>query len=297
MVAFDSALARKLTRYLPLGQDELAVLGRLEAQRRSVAAGHELVHERQVGHHAFILEEGWACSYKLLPDGGRQVIDFPIPGDVIGLRSVLLRASDHSFAAVTDVTVAEVSAQKLIAAFERQPRLGVAFLWAASRDEAMVVEHLVNIGRRSALVRIAHFLVELGLRLQVAGLGSETGFACPLEPVSAGRCGRAHRDPRQPHPAPAARAQAPHVSRLGTWRFTISPASASLPTITAAISTRATAETESEKSAFWLLPIWITIEPPACAKINPDRCVFGDRARSGAAATRSVTGSQISLQH
>ena len=44
----------------------------------------------------------------------------------------------------------------------------------------MVVEHLVGIGRRSALARTAHFLVELGLRLQLVGLGSETGFACPL---------------------------------------------------------------------------------------------------------------------
>ena len=180
MATFNSALTRKLTHFLPLAADELTVLGRLEAQRRSVAAGRELVHERQVGHHAYILEEGWACCYKLLPDGGRQVIDFPIPGDVIGLRSVLLRAADHSFAAVTDVSVAEVSAHQLMVAFEEKPRLGVAFLWAASRDEAMVVEHLVNIGRRSALVRTAHFLVELGLRLQLTGLGSEAGFACPL---------------------------------------------------------------------------------------------------------------------
>jgi CRP-like cAMP-binding protein len=67
-----------------------------------------------------------------------------------------------------------------VAAFEQQPRLGVAFLWAASRDEAMVVEHLVNCGRRSAMVRTAHFLLELGLRLQFAGLGSDAGFACPL---------------------------------------------------------------------------------------------------------------------
>ena len=43
------------------------MLDRLEAQRRVVAAGTELVHERQVGHHAYILEDGWACSYKLLP--------------------------------------------------------------------------------------------------------------------------------------------------------------------------------------------------------------------------------------
>ena len=180
MPAFDSALARKLNRFLPLGRDELAAVAKLESERRPIAAGTDLVHERQVGHHAFILEDGWACSYKLLSDGGRQVIDFPIPGDVIGLRSVLLRASDHSFAAVTNIIVAELSARQLIAAFEQQPRLGVAFLWAASRDEAMVVEHLVNIGRRNALIRLAHFLVELGLRLQLAGLGSETGYACPL---------------------------------------------------------------------------------------------------------------------
>jgi CRP-like cAMP-binding protein len=44
----------------------------------------------------------------------------------------------------------------------------------------MVVEHLVNIGRRGALVRTALFLVELGLRLQLARFGSETGFTCPL---------------------------------------------------------------------------------------------------------------------
>jgi CRP-like cAMP-binding protein len=44
----------------------------------------------------------------------------------------------------------------------------------------MVVEHLVSIGRRSALVRIAHLLLELGLRLQVVGRGSESGYVCPL---------------------------------------------------------------------------------------------------------------------
>jgi CRP-like cAMP-binding protein len=180
MAAGESALIRKLNRFLPLRHDEVAALGGLEASRHVVAAGTELVHERQAGHHAYILEEGWVCSYKLLPDGGRQVIDFPIPGDIIGLRSALLRAADHSFAAVTDATVAKVSAVQLMETFERQPRLGVAFFWAASRDEAIVVEHLVGIGRRSALVRTAHFLVELGLRLQWAGLGSETGFACPL---------------------------------------------------------------------------------------------------------------------
>jgi CRP-like cAMP-binding protein len=116
----------------------------------------------------------------MLPDGGRQIIEFAVPGDFMGLRSVLLRTSDHAFAAVNEIVVSEVSASAMMDAFHRLPRLGAAILWAASRDEAMVVDHLVNIGRRSALVRTAHLLLELGLRLQLVGHGSEGGYVCPL---------------------------------------------------------------------------------------------------------------------
>ena len=213
MAAVESALARKLNRFLPLGREELAALAQLEARHRPVAAGTELIHEREAGQRAFILQEGWACCYKLLPDGGRQVIDFRLPGDFIGLRSVLLRTADHSSAAVTDVVVAEVPAQRMLASFQELPRLGAAILWAASRDEAMVVEHLVGIGRRSALVRTAHLLVELGLAPAAGGPGRRGRLRLPLEPVRAGRRAGADRDPRQPRPAPAARAQALDLPR------------------------------------------------------------------------------------
>jgi CRP-like cAMP-binding protein len=53
-------------------------------------------------------------------------------------------------------------------------------MWAASRDEAMVVEHLVNIGRRNAIERTAHFFMELAERLSLIGLGTEAEFKCPL---------------------------------------------------------------------------------------------------------------------
>jgi CRP-like cAMP-binding protein len=155
-------------------------LARIESNRLQVLAGTELVQEWQANQGAFILQEGWACCYKLLPDGARQVIDVRIPGDFMGLRSVLLRTSDHTSVAVTDVVVAEVPTALMLETFQSLPRLATAMLWAASRDEAMVVEHLVGIGRRDALARIAHFLIELGLRMQLVGLGTEEGYACPL---------------------------------------------------------------------------------------------------------------------
>jgi CRP-like cAMP-binding protein len=180
LMAVASALVRKLTQFMPLDAAELEALGRLERGRRTVRADTDLVHERQSDHTAFILEEGWAFAYKMLPDASRQVIDFALPGDFMGLRSVLLRTSDHSFAAVTDIVVAEISARQMIETFQRLPRLGAAVLWAASRDEAMVVEHLVSVGRRDALERTAHLLVELGLRLAFVGLGSAASYACPI---------------------------------------------------------------------------------------------------------------------
>lgn len=180
MSAMTTPLARKLSSFVALSADELACLDDLQSRRRSVAALTEIVHEGQTDHRAWILQEGWANCYKLVPNGGRQIIGFPLPGDFMGLRSVLLRTSDHSFASLTDAVVSDVSRQRMIQVFQEFPRLATAILWATSRDEAMVVEHLVNIGRRSAIERLAHLFLELGQRLQMAGLVSTTEFACPL---------------------------------------------------------------------------------------------------------------------
>ncbi len=175
-----SALVRKLSAFVALSEKELVVLDRLHRQQRSFVAGRDLVHEGQVEHAAYILAAGWVCSYKAQPDGSRQIVDFQIPGDFLGLRSVLLRTFDHSFEPVVDITAAEVRQVDLLEAFEQTPRIAAAILWATSRDEAMVVEHLVGIGRRDADSRMAHFLLELGARLALVGMGSKAGYACPL---------------------------------------------------------------------------------------------------------------------
>ena len=180
MSYFESPLAKKLNAFVQLLPGELACLAELQSRRRTVAALTEIVHEGQTDHRAWILQEGWANCYKLVPNGGRQIISFPLPGDFMGLRSVLLQASDHSFASLTDAVISDVSRQRIIEIFHEFPRLATAILWATSRDEAMVVEHLVNIGRRSSIERLAHLFLELGQRLKMVGLVSSTEFACPL---------------------------------------------------------------------------------------------------------------------
>ena len=179
-VQFDSLLARKLNTFFPLSRQELKSLADLQATRVKVTRGKQLTKEGQNDHKVFVLHSGWACSYKDLPSGSRQIISFPIAGDCVGLRSILLKTADHSFAALTDAVVSPVDGNHLLRCVTEFPGLGTALLWAASRDEAMVVEHLVNIGRRSAIERTAHLFMELAERLNLVGLASEAEFKCPL---------------------------------------------------------------------------------------------------------------------
>ncbi|AZL59534.1 Crp/Fnr family transcriptional regulator [Tabrizicola piscis] len=180
MTTQHTPFARKLGAFVALSPEELGLLDQLHSRRRTFPALRDMVYEGQVERSAYILASGRVCSYKLLPGGTRQIVDFQIPGDFLGLRSVLFRTADHNIEPITRVQASEVQAQDLLDAFNTAPRLAAAVLWAASRDEAMVVEHLVDIGRRDAKQRMGHFLLELGARLKLVGLGSSDGYNCPL---------------------------------------------------------------------------------------------------------------------
>jgi CRP-like cAMP-binding protein len=180
MTRVDSPLLRKLSAFTMLSADDRAQLGALFGVRRFIKAGTSLGYENQDDHRAYVLQEGWACTCKHLADGQCQVVNFQVPGDFLGLRGLLLRRCDQNYTALTDAIVYPVEKRNLVDVFSRSPKLGLAILWAASREEAMIAEHLANIGRRNAIARTAHFMLELSDRLRLVGMGTDTGFACPL---------------------------------------------------------------------------------------------------------------------
>jgi CRP-like cAMP-binding protein len=118
----DSPLARKLSAYVALFESEFAILATLHKRRRTFPAGLDLIYQGQSERSAYILARGWVSSYKLLPGGTRQIVDFQIPGDFLGLRSALFRTADHNIEPVTEIEASEVIASDLIDAFSRSPR-------------------------------------------------------------------------------------------------------------------------------------------------------------------------------
>ncbi len=162
-----------------LALDE-GLLKSLEIRSRVFEKGTDIYEEGRACRKVYIVTTGWACSYKIMRSGSRQVIDFKLPGDIIGLQALNVIRSGHSCFATTRVETAEINTLDLIHAFTANDRLATSILGAASRDDAMLVERLVSVGRRSALERTAHFFLELAERLALRGMGSKTAFDCPL---------------------------------------------------------------------------------------------------------------------
>lgn len=150
------------------------------ADPKRVEPGTDLIEEGDNYSTAFVIHEGWAVRYRTLPDGRRQVINFLLPGDAFGLGSVILKRADHQVAALTPLTVSDVTPDALIDLLKREPRLGMAFLWGSAQEEAVLREHIVSVGRRNAYQRVAHLLLELMHRLELIGRVEHQRYELPL---------------------------------------------------------------------------------------------------------------------
>lgn len=173
-------LGRKLTAVISLNNAEIACLETINKNARDVAEGTEFVRDGDPYGHTYVVQEGWAIRYKLLSDGRRQVLNFVLPGDFVGLFSSLFQTADHSVAALTDLRVSQVDPLAIVDMFANCPRLGAAVAWSAGRDEAILSEQVVRVGRRSAYERTGHLMIELLHRLKLVGEAGGRSFDLPL---------------------------------------------------------------------------------------------------------------------
>jgi CRP-like cAMP-binding protein len=173
-------LTDKLAQLVQLTSKETAVLAEWQAAPRPVPRGRELVSEGRHYGGLLIVIDGVALRYSVLKDGRRQILNIVLPGDFIGFPGCFFENALYSITALTETKVSAVPFAQLFGLFERQPRLAAAVFWLFACEAAMYAEHLVAVGRRSALERVAHFLLELLSRLQAIGRAGERSYQMPL---------------------------------------------------------------------------------------------------------------------
>lgn len=165
----NSPLTNKLSVFTGLTPGERRWIAQSESNPEVVQKGAEIISASQNDDYVVVLLSGWACRYKLLPDGRRQILSIVLPGDFIGLRAGLFGMSDHSVAALNECVIAKIPLENFIDVFSVNPRLAMIISWSTAREETMMVERLVSLGARNAYERMAQLLLEIWQRLKTVG--------------------------------------------------------------------------------------------------------------------------------
>jgi CRP-like cAMP-binding protein len=171
---------RKLPVFRQFTETELAFVSRFKAGELQVETGATILREGTSSAHLYTVLSGWAFRYKMLSDGRRQILNFALPGDFIGLQASVFDEMNHSVEALTEVLLCVFPRDRLWELFENHASLSFDMSWLAAREESILDQHLLNVGRRSAIERTAFLLLHLFARARELNLGTKSGFPAPI---------------------------------------------------------------------------------------------------------------------
>lgn len=177
-------LIAKLERFAALSDEDRAVLERVSrAEPRIVRPDTDLVREGDKPDGVILVMDGMACRHKLRANGARQISAYLVPGDMGDLDVALLDAMDHTITTFSRCQIVRVAPEVISDLLTNHPQIARALRKSTLVDEATLREWLLNVGRRSAIERLAHLFCELLLRLRAVGLASENSYELPLTQV------------------------------------------------------------------------------------------------------------------
>jgi CRP-like cAMP-binding protein len=174
-------LAVKLEQYAAFSDGERVRLDALVSHRvKSYAPRETIIAEGEKVDHIYLITSGLAVRSKSLPDGGRQIMAFLIPGDLCDIEVFVLEQMDHDIIAVGDTTCALIPAREMEAMLSESSKLTKALWWSTMTDSAVLRERIVDHGRRDSRERIAHLFYEMLIRYRVVELTSDDAFDFPI---------------------------------------------------------------------------------------------------------------------
>lgn len=152
---------KKIAIFREPAEEEAAFIEKFKEGELTVDAGATILSEGNHGQHLYTVLSGWTFRYKMLPDGRRQILNFAMPGDFLGLQSSIMAEMEHSVEALTDTVLCVFSRERIWELYSNYPSLAFDLTWLSARNESMLDESLLSVGRRAAIERIAHLLLIL----------------------------------------------------------------------------------------------------------------------------------------
>jgi CRP/FNR family transcriptional regulator, nitrogen fixation regulation protein len=130
--------------------------------------GAEIFGEAEPAEYVYQVIDGAVRSYKLLSDGRRQIGAFHLVGDIFGLEN----GGMHRFTAeaIIDTTVRLVKRVSLAHVAETDATVARDLLNMTANNLQHAENHMLLLGRKTSLERVAAFLLEMDSRLTAAGV-------------------------------------------------------------------------------------------------------------------------------
>jgi len=147
---------------------EIASNSRLSLNEFTYKKGTEIYGEKEPADYVYQVKTGAARSYKLLSDGRRQIGAFHLVGDIFGLEN----SSEHRFTAeaIVDTTVRLIKRRSLELVAESDAMVARNLLSMTTNNLQHAEDHMLLLGHKTSLERVAAFLIEMDRRLTAAGV-------------------------------------------------------------------------------------------------------------------------------
>ena len=166
--------------FKPITPNELGAINSIKRDHLALESGTEIIRAGDESPEIYTLYSGWAFRFKTLSDGRRQILNFLLPGDLVGLQAAMFAAAQYGVEALTDVELCLLPRRRVWSLFHEMPDLAFDIAWLGSREEGYVDENLTSTGRRTAAERIAALIVSLYKRAKVLGLVENDTLEFPL---------------------------------------------------------------------------------------------------------------------
>lgn len=165
-----ACVLKSMKCFRSLSDEEIAFLTQFKSGEFLTEAGATVLLEGSSSPHLYTVLQGWGFRYKTLPDGRRQILNFVLPGDFLGLQTSLFTEMQHSVEALTPMVLCVFPRDRLWKLYADYPSLAFDLTWIVARSERLLDENLLSVGRRSALERMAYVLLHLFHRAADLGL-------------------------------------------------------------------------------------------------------------------------------
>ena len=146
--------------------EDLLQTVKADRAQRTYPAGEPLYQQGTTSPNYFVVLEGWVALSATLEDGEKQILDFVLPGELLGMQPYDDAAFGHTAKTLTTTKVLILPRSQFDEAMIDDPRLMSQVMRMAACREARAFDQMQNIGRRSARNRIAHMFVGLFYQLK-----------------------------------------------------------------------------------------------------------------------------------